>query len=127
LIEWVPREPPLAPRAVVAVGLAAARLVRTLLRRDALGLASLAGVASEHVVVIASQTSEAELPWAAEVEYLGCDGEAPGFWVPTTLAPTMPLALVERVYRRATDDKGPLGLLPGPPARLIQAWLDRAT
>jgi hypothetical protein len=139
VITWETREVPLPPRAVVGLGDAAEKLVRALLRREDAELASLSGVAGKALVVIAAQSSDAQLPWAPGVEYLGVDATAPGLWVPTTLAPTLPLPLVERVLRRgAARAQGALGWLPGPPVVVVplsklrtldrgtlQAWLDK--
>jgi hypothetical protein len=52
------------------------------------------------------------LPWADGALYLGRDPAAPALLLPTMLAPSVPLELLERALRRRLAASGPLALLP---------------
>lgn len=118
-ITWRPRPAPLSPAGVAGFGPAAVRLADRLLREeDASLLAQLRGVADREVIVLLGL--EEHLPWVDGVVYLGRDAEAPSLLVPATLAPSVPIALLERaVLRRVPRGAVPVALLPsaGAPVR----------
>ena len=91
-MRFVPRGEPLPPAAVLAHGEAAVRLARRLVRRPAAELARWSGVAAPGLLLLLGEA----LPWLDGVRYLGREPEAPALLVPTTLAPDVPAALVER-------------------------------
>ncbi|NUO49050.1 MAG: hypothetical protein HOV80_09365 [Polyangiaceae bacterium] len=101
ILSWRARRDPLEPRAVCAVGRAARALAAAALARSDEALGALCGVASEDAIVLLGD-SEA-LPWADGVGYLGVDPEAPSLLVPTALAPSIPLALLERAALRIAE------------------------
>jgi hypothetical protein len=107
-VEWRPRDVPLSPTAVAAVGPASAALARRLLRQPE-ALPSRRVVAGhEMLIVLAPQ----DLPWVDGVVYLGRDTQAPSLLLPTNLAPTPPLPLVERaLLRRVTAPDLPIAVL----------------
>ena len=126
-VSWRAREPPLAPSAVFALGAAAAVLVRRLLARGDEGLAQLRGVASapgphasytQRFVLLLGDA--ALLPWADGAVYLGCDPAAPSLLVPTTLAPSVPVELLERALLVGHSGAlPPIAVLPAPHALLV--------
>ncbi len=110
-INWQTRAVPLTACAVVARDETARVLARRLLGRNDDFLSSLAGVAGENLLII---LGEAEvLPWADGALYLGREAEAPSLLLPTTLAPAVPLLLLERALRsRFAQLPLPLAVLP---------------
>lgn len=102
---WAPRAAPLAPRATVAEGAVARRLARHLLAAPS--LAGLRGVATADLLVCLGDPP----PWVDGVLLLGVDPDAPGLLLPTYLAPTPPIPLVEAALRRDAPP-GPLAVLP---------------
>jgi hypothetical protein len=134
-LNWLPRERPLTPCAVVAQGEAAQRLARRLLEYPDAELAQLQGVAERGTLVIRGEM--AVLPWAEGVLYLGQDAEAPALLLPTALRPDFPAALLERAVRTQFPAVAPpVAVLPGTQqvvslaaARTVaranvQAWLE---
>lgn len=103
-IDWRPRAAPLAPRAVVAEGVAAERLARRILERAEIP-AELEGVSGPYLLALAGP--EERLPWVDGAVYLGADPAAPGLLVPTTHAPSVPLPLLERALRRRFPELTP--------------------
>ena len=129
-LRWQPRAQPLAPRGVVAWGPAARALARRLLSRS--DLSGLDGVAGDNVIAVRGEG----LPWAPGVTYVGPHPEARGLWLPTTLAPTIHPALLERaLLQQAALGAAPLAVTPEgwlplggalPLARdTVSAWADR--
>ena len=91
-LEWLPREPPLPPTAVLARGAAARALVERLVALEDEKRQSLSGVAGPELVVIAGP----DLPWVDGAVWLGTDPRAPALRLPTTREPSVHPALVER-------------------------------
>ena len=110
-VEWTSRGEPLSPTAVVALGAVAVALARRLLREEDERLARLHGVSgTERLVVLGSAE---DLPWVSGVHYLGKDPEAPSLLLPTTLAPSVPAALLaSALVARFPSEKPPLAVLP---------------
>lgn len=114
---WRPRAEPLAPAAVVAADAVAPRLVDRLLALADDALARLRGVANASLVVLTGDPTD--LPWLDGVVYLGRDPAAPTMYIPTTLEPSVPAALLERALRRRSPTlTPPLAVLLDPP-RLV--------
>lgn len=110
---WLPRPDPLPPLAATARGEAARVLARRLLGRLE-SLPQLAGVAGGDLLVITPLTGEADrLPWVEGIVYLGRDPLAPSLLLPTTLAPSVSLSLLEPALLRRFDTLPvPLVVLP---------------
>lgn len=114
-VRFAPREPPLAPCAVVATGEAARALVARLRVRS--DLRGLRGVAGEDAVVLLGEAEA--LPWVEGVRYLGRDPQAPGLLLPTTLAPELPPAVLLRALARLVGPPElPVAVLAGQPGPL---------
>jgi hypothetical protein len=110
-IIWQNRAFPLVHCAVVARGEAARVLARRLLTRDDESLSSLSGVAGENLLLVLGEANN--LPWANGALYLGRDVEAPSLFLPTTLAPDVPISLFERALQaRFAQLALPLAVLP---------------
>jgi hypothetical protein len=108
-----PRPTPLVPEATLAEGSAARRLARRLLCLEDGVLAQLSGVCAPEVLDVLG--AEADLPWVDGVRYLGRDPSAQALFLPTALAPAVPLSLLERALLAAAAAGGaPLALLPEP-------------
>ena len=61
--------------------------------------------------------ARADLPWIDGIVYLGRDPAAPALLLPTTLAPDVPPALLERaVLARLSGAAPPIAVLVDPPA-----------
>ena len=114
-VAWGPREPPLAATGVAGEGEAARALAKRLLARDPDALVRLRGVTGKGLIVVLGDTGE--LPWAPGARYLGRDPGAPSLWLPTTLAPSVAAALLERALL-VPPRKGPHAVLLSPP-RLV--------
>ena len=113
MIDWVLREPPLAPEGAFAAGEASMRLARRLLELDDAALARFRGVAAKELIIILGD----ELPWVDGIVYLGRDPDTPQLYLPTTRTPSLPLPLVARaVARRDRDLAPPFALLDAPAA-----------
>lgn len=111
-LEWTVREPPLSPRAVVALGEHARSLARRVLESDDEALGALSGVSADDAIVIVGAGER--LPWVDGAMYLGVDPEAPGLFLPTTLHPGVPAWLLARALGARFPDAppGPLAVLP---------------
>lgn len=108
---WRPREPPLEPVAVAAVGATISRLRARLLRFDDEALARLEGVAGPAVVLVLGPSES--LPWVDGALWLGRDPSAPGLLLPTATEPSIAIDLYATVVRRrAGDVAGELAVLP---------------
>ena len=118
-LAWTPRAAPLAPRAVAADGATAYALGRRLLALGDAGLARLSAVAAPGLLVVLGE----ELPWVDGVTYLGSDPLAPSLLLPTALAPTVPVAALERAVARKRP--GRVAVLPSP-TRLVPCDAARA-
>ncbi len=111
-VAWGPREPPLAPVAVVARGTIATALGTALLLDPR---PALAGVCGPGLLVLFGPADA--LPWVDGCAYLGRDPDAPGVLLPTTLRPDAPLPLFARaVLARVPDGGAPVAVLRDPPA-----------
>ena len=112
--EWIPREPPLPPRVVVAEADAAFRLVDRLLRWTDDALTRVEGVAAAPTAdprqLIALRAS-VDLPWADGVRYFGEAAEAPGVYLPTVRRPSGPIELLTAALRRQAPP-GPIVWMP---------------
>ena len=108
-VTWQARTEPLAPCAVVAFAEAASELARRLLQRESLD--GLSGVAGTDVLVVIA--AEADLPWADGVVYLGAESAASTLLMPTTLAPSVPVALLERAIRMRLPNGAIHAIVPG--------------
>ena len=122
-VEWTPRHAPLEARAVVASDAAAKALGRRIIELDDAALRSLAAVAADDLIVVLGEA--AALPWADGVVYLGRDEAAPDLLLPTALAPTVPVAVLEASIRKVVAKAAPIALLPSP-ARLIPCGAARS-
>ena len=111
---WRVREPPIAPCAVLALGEVSRRLARRLLTLTRVHLARLRGVAGVDLLLVLGAAED--LPWVDGVGYLGVDPEAPRLLLPTTEAPELHPALLQRALLRpdASDParQAPLAVLP---------------
>jgi hypothetical protein len=95
---WRARALPLAPCAVLALGVTANRLGERLLRLAPERLASLKAVASARALLVLAASEE--LPWRDGVRYFARDPAAPRLLLPSALEPDLPLALFERGVER---------------------------
>lgn len=111
-LEWIVREPPLAPEGLVALGPDAALLAERLARLDASVTEHLSAVSSS-TPLLAVLGPHDWLPWSPGVIYLAPDPTVPTLFLPTTQRPTLPPALVlAALTRRFPELKPPLVLLP---------------
>ena len=104
-IGWVQRTDPLD-----ACGLTASGLTATLLAKKLAGLTDerlkpLSAVAGADLIVVTGPRES--LPWVDGVRYLGRDPEAPSLLMTTTVAPSLPVALI----RDALSHAGYAGLI----------------
>lgn len=114
-VVWAPRAEPLAPIAVAARGAVASALAARLAQRDDATLARLIGVAGPSLLIALGEGDA--LPWVDGVVYLGRDPRAPSLLLPTTLAPDVPVALLERaLLGRNEGIAAPVAVLVDPPA-----------
>jgi len=111
-VRWTPREAPLAPVAVAAVGDRARALARRLLRDDLpLPLDRLRGAATGDALVVLGAAPD--LPWVDGAVYLGKDVKAGSLLVPTNMAPSVPIDALERALSgRFADVAPPVVVLP---------------
>jgi hypothetical protein len=113
-VNWRPRGEPLAAVAAAARGKAAGRLAQRLLDCFADSsdntLSALDGVAGPDLIIVLGE--ERELPWVDGVCYLGRDGQAPSLLIPTTMEPSVPIALLERALAVRFANLSPLAVLP---------------
>jgi hypothetical protein len=123
-VTWAPRPEPLIARAVAATGDAALALGHRLAAQGDAGLARLAAVAGDGILV-ALASSPHDLPWCDGVVYLGSEPAAPTLLMPTALAPSLPAALLERAVRARLAAAGPIAVLPAP-LRLVACGAARA-
>ena len=84
---------------MVGLGHVATKLAARLLRLDDEQLTSLRGVAGEGLLVV---VGDAPL-WVDGVLYLGRDGQAPGWLLPTTTSFDLPVSLVCRALKRSGE------------------------
>lgn len=111
-VQWVPREPPLRPTAVAAIGEPAVRLVARLRAWSA--HRPWQGVAGPGWLVLSGD----DPPWVDGVSFLGRDPAAPRLLLPTHSIPMAAgvsvLPLVERrVAALCAGHPVPWALLPG--------------
>ena len=116
-VGWGPREPPLGIAAVAAWGDCATALASRAAARQ-LRDGAIAVVASADALVLIG--SGEDLPWADGAVYLGRDPAAAGMLVPTMLAPSVPIDLLERAVRKRFAVTGPIAVLPrGPTVEVL--------
>lgn len=110
-INWQTRAVPLTACATLARGDVGRVLARRLLAQDDEFLSPLTGVSGENVLILLGAANV--LPWADGALYLGRDAQAPSLLLPTTLAPDVPLPLLERALRLSFAHLPlPLAVLP---------------
>ncbi len=110
---WEERKEPCEPVGAIAWDASARALAKRLLalEDDHLSRLRASGGTSECLLLLLGET--ADLPWADGVVYLGQDAEAPTILLPTLLAPSVPLPLVERlILQRSGDLPFPIVFLP---------------
>ena len=95
---WQRRLEPASPRAVVAWGAAAPRLLARLLDLPAEHQARLSATASGDVIVAAGEA--ADLPWTDGVAYAAPCADAPGLWLPTLWQPDVPCDLLAKALQQ---------------------------
>jgi len=110
-LAWREREPSLPPAGLVAAGTVAPALLAELKRRDPASLQDLSAVATPALLVLRGDAGQ--LPWIDGVRYCAPDPDAPGLWLPTWLAPTLPPDLVQASLQRRAGHASLL-LWPGP-------------
>lgn len=115
--ELIPRIDPLEPRAVLAFGPVAERLMERVLERSDDELGQWTGVANEDLVVLLGEA----LPWVDGVIYLGSDPRAPGLLVPTAIETKVPLELVARSLMRRCPPPAAVSLEPPRIVPLVKA------
>ncbi|MCW3060964.1 MAG: hypothetical protein JWQ02_2785 [Capsulimonas sp.] len=114
-IIWRTRDLPLEPAGVAASGAAAIAMGQRLLDASDETLAALTGVSGDGFLILLGLADD--LPWADGVVYLGRDPSAAALLVPTTYAPSVPLALLAGALAlRHPEVKPPLALIPNWPA-----------
>ena len=121
-IDWLPRVTPLTARGVAGSGAVARALAHRLTAFDDAALGALVAVASAELLIVLGDAST--LPWVDGVSYLGRDDAAPGLLLPTTVAPSVPPAVLEAAVR-AMIARPPVAVLAAP-ARLVACGLARA-
>lgn len=120
--ELIPRREPLEPRAVLAFGPVAQRLMARVLEYSDVELAQWTGVTNDELVVLLGDGSgEAVLPWVDGVIYLGSDPRAPGLFVPTAIETKAPLELVARSLLRRSPPPLAVSLEPPRIVPLVKA------
>ena len=77
---------------------------------DQESLVNLDCVAGREMLILIGH--EGLLPWADGVTYLGRDPRAPSLLVPTTLTPSVHIALLERALMARFSNTSPLAVLP---------------
>lgn len=97
-VAWVPREVPLAVRGVAAWAGAAHALWKRLMAADDATLARWRGLAAGADIVVLGD----DPPWVEGAVWLGRDGDAPAWLLPTALRPSLPTALVVRAIGGVT-------------------------
>lgn len=86
-------------------------MAKRLMARAPADLARLRGVASTSVLVVLGEADD--LPWVEGASYLGRDPIAPSLWLPTTRAPSVSAALLERALVHLPS-RGPCAVLLAP-------------
>ncbi len=114
-VTWQSRDQALVACAVSARGKVALNLAHRLLDLDDEALASLKGVSGPGFLMVVG--AEESLPWVDGVNYLGRDPRAPSLLVPTTLEPSIPIALLEHALATKFPGMQPLALVAD--ARLV--------
>jgi hypothetical protein len=133
-LAWRERAHSPAPGGLVAAGPAMRALLAELKRRDPTALQGLRVAATQALWVVLGEA--AQLPWVDGVRYCAPDADAPGLWLPTWLAPTLPPDLLHGALRRRTGHAAML-LWPAPALVLglddalplqppLLDWLDKA-
>jgi hypothetical protein len=111
---WQPRAAPPEPRAVVAWGVAARRLLMRLQALDEARQAKLQATASGEALIVSADQTEA-LPWSEGAAYAAPCVRAPGLWLPTLHEPDLPVDLIASALQ-ARHARQPLLLWPDPAA-----------
>lgn len=113
---WRTRTVPPEPRAIVAWGQAARRLLARVRAMDEAGLARLQGTANAQVLIVVAGQAE-HLPWIEGAAYAAPCDAAPGLWLPTLNEPDQPIDLISRALQ-FRHQRQPLLLWADPPAVL---------
>lgn len=107
-VEWQLRGKALTASAVVGVGSIANTLAHRLIQ-DPEHLCK--GIITNDLLLVEGAANE--LPWVEGALYLGEDSKAPSLFMPTTLCPDKPIALVQRNLRKkAAIASGAIAVLP---------------
>lgn len=106
-INWRPRADSLQPLAAIAFGEAVAGLRARLLKLDDDGLRKLQGVFGDAVLFVAGEN----LPWSDGVVYLGKDDRAPSIFLPTNLAPDVPVEVFAAAVARRFGEHLPVAIV----------------
>ena len=109
-VGWENRPEPLEARGMVAFGKSATNLAQRLLEYGDDQLELLQGVGAVQTVLILGDAES--LPWVDGSSYLGKDPRAPSVLFPTTLRPSIPSELLERVMRATFGAISPCAILP---------------
>ncbi len=94
VLEWKRRQEALAPSGMVTAGAVTQRLLAQLRLAGDEVLARLTVVATRDLMVLIG--AGADLPWIDGARYCAPDPGAQTLWLPTTMAPALPLDLVRR-------------------------------
>lgn len=93
VLGWTAREAALAPSGLVATGAATSLLLASLGRREPAELARLSVVATRSLLVVLGANEL--LPWIDGVRYCAPAPAGPQLWLPTHLAPGLPVDLLQ--------------------------------
>ncbi|NVD71840.1 hypothetical protein D0T25_13265 [Duganella sp. BJB488] len=93
VLAWTAREAALAPQGLVSTGAATPRLLAALARREPAELARLSAVATRSLLIVLGANEL--LPWIDGVRYCAPEPAAPQLWLPTHLAPGLPMDLLQ--------------------------------
>lgn len=108
-LNWIPRDEPLIPIAVVSHGDTARRLIERVLKDDVEKMQRLNGVVVNDTIILTGKPED--LPWIIGVEYLGVDPDAPHLLLPTNSTLEMPVALLSEIlYRKFL--RAPIAVVP---------------
>ena len=111
VLRWIHRSEALPPAGMVAAGPVTRRLLTRLSTLDAPALSRLSMLATRDMLVVLGSADE--LPWVNGARYCAPDPTVQTLWLPTNMAPLLPVDLVRRSASARAGD-GPLLLWPAP-------------